>query len=145
MDYCTCDDCTVYLNTIRLLGENSDRLVSQREDLKESLKNLESIIAEFRQLISNPEAVHINILRGTIARPSFEQFQHLYPAEFITQKEERDKLRAALAELYIDAQGYIWLNQRGDVHHLHSMKKARDILRETKDDDCETTNPYGTY
>lgn len=32
-------------------------------------------------LLSDPDAVHLNLLRGTLARPSLEQIIHLYGAE----------------------------------------------------------------
>ncbi len=33
------------------------------------------------KLLADPDAVHLNLLRGTLARPSFEQIIHLYGAE----------------------------------------------------------------
>ena len=42
------------------------------------------------QIMSDPNAVHINMLRGTIAKPTVNQIIHLYGA---------DTLRAALAQL----------------------------------------------
>jgi hypothetical protein len=41
------------------------------------------------KLLSDPDAVHLNLLRGTLARPSVEQIIHLYGAE---------ALRAALPD-----------------------------------------------
>jgi hypothetical protein len=41
------------------------------------------------KLLANPDAVHLNLLRGTLARPSVEQIIHLYGAE---------RLRAALPD-----------------------------------------------
>lgn len=40
------------------------------------------IIAKYHEILSNPVAVHLNMLRGGIARPSWSQIQHLYPEEF---------------------------------------------------------------
>jgi len=42
------------------------------------------------QIMADPNAVHINLLRGTIAKPTVAQIIHLYGA---------DTLRAALAQL----------------------------------------------
>lgn len=46
--------------------------------------------------LSDPVVVHLNMLRGGIARPSWAQIQHLYPEEFAAlneriRKSESDK------------------------------------------------------
>lgn len=35
--------------------------------------------AEIQAILADPDAVHINMLRGTIAKPSVEQIRHIYP------------------------------------------------------------------
>ena len=48
-------------------------------------------------LLSDPNAVHINMLRGMIAKPSWKQIQHLYPEESRTALDEaREAERMAL-------------------------------------------------
>jgi hypothetical protein len=50
---------------------------------------LEAKVARLEGSLSDPVAVHANLLRGTIAKPTAEQIIHLYGA---------DALRAALTE-----------------------------------------------
>ena len=38
-------------------------------------------------LRDNPAAVHINMLKGNVARPTWEQVKHLYCAEFKSLQE----------------------------------------------------------
>jgi hypothetical protein len=45
--------------------------------------------------LADPNAVHINMLRGTIAKPTLPQIKHLYP-EIKKAEAERDAARAAL-------------------------------------------------
>ncbi|HEY1980715.1 MAG TPA: hypothetical protein VGH13_11560 [Xanthobacteraceae bacterium] len=40
------------------------------------------IIAKYHEILANPVAVHLNMLRGGIAKPSWAQIKHLYPEEF---------------------------------------------------------------
>jgi prophage DNA circulation protein len=54
---------------------------------------LESMGRELEHL-SDPIAVHINMMRGTIAKPSIENIHHLYPEI----REEAAKTRLALSE-----------------------------------------------
>lgn len=45
-------------------------------------------ITKMEALLSDPAAVHLNMLRGTIAKPSFAQIKHLYPKEFEELEEQ---------------------------------------------------------
>lgn len=56
----------------------------------ESLERTEKAEAELAKL-ADPDAVHANMLRGTIAKPSWAQIKHLYAGE-------ADKAEALLAE-----------------------------------------------
>lgn len=80
-------------------------------------------IAEFERILADPNAVHINMLRGTIARPSIEQVRHLYPEEFAALEAERDKLREALKA----AKGYA-LNAVIDLQTGTKKATALDTL-----------------
>lgn len=46
-------------------------------------------LAAQRELLSNPVAVHINMVRGTIAKPSWENLRHLYPRIYDLEHEAR--------------------------------------------------------
>jgi uracil phosphoribosyltransferase len=48
-----------------------------------TIKNMQSDIEKLK----DPNVVHINMLRGGIAKPSWAQIKHLYPEHF---KEEDD-------------------------------------------------------
>jgi hypothetical protein len=46
-------------------------------------------LAAQSELLSNPIAVHINMCRGTIAKPSWENLRHLYPRIYDLEHEAR--------------------------------------------------------
>jgi chromosome segregation ATPase len=51
---------------------------------------------ELKTLLANPIAVHMNMLRGEIAKPSLENIEHLYPeigARIAELTKERDEAR----------------------------------------------------
>jgi hypothetical protein len=60
-----------------------------RDDMQERLTAAEAKAVRLEGALSDPVAVHANILRGTIAKPTVEQIIHIYGA---------DALRAALTE-----------------------------------------------
>ncbi len=51
-------------------------------------------LAEARAALADPIAVHINMMRGTVAKPSLENVHHLYPEI----REEAARVRHALRE-----------------------------------------------
>ena len=46
--------------------------------------------AEIARLREDPNAVHANMLRGTIAKPTWVQIEHLYPEDVARLRAERD-------------------------------------------------------
>lgn len=38
--------------------------------------------SEIRQALLDPNVVHLNMLRGGIAKPSWDQIRHIYPEQF---------------------------------------------------------------
>jgi len=83
-------------------------------------------IAEFERILADPNAVHINMLRGTIARPSIEQVRHLYPEEFAALEAEREKLREALAEAADELDAYYTAEYPTDhPHHARKPETAK--------------------
>src|SRR5690606_25972518 len=55
---------------------------------------------EARQALADPIAVHINMMRGTIAKPSIENIHHLYPEirEGWVKERQADRARASSLE-----------------------------------------------
>lgn len=68
-----------------------NRLLAELATLRESLAKAEGEIAK----LSDPLAVHINMVRGTIAKPSIENIRHLYPEIAKGEFEARTTARAA--------------------------------------------------
>ena len=64
--------------------------VDMRDTHASRLAELERQIAALK----DPAAVHVNMLRGGIAKPTWEQIKHIYPAEVA----ELEKREADLAE-----------------------------------------------
>jgi hypothetical protein len=54
-------------------------------------------IAELEAGLLDPVAVHLNMLRGGIAKPSWAQIEHLYPDETAATRADITRLEAALA------------------------------------------------
>lgn len=53
--------------------------------------------------LNDPNAVHMNMLRGSIAKPSFEQIKHIYPTEFALALDEAKAERTEIArEIVVD-------------------------------------------
>lgn len=77
-------------------------LKEQREEWK-AADVIEAQQAEIERLQSDPNAVHLNLLRGGLAKPSVDQIRHVYPElrdEFEAQQAEIDRLREALRKLH---------------------------------------------
>lgn len=53
-----------------------------RADLAEAQVEIERLKDALEILRDNPVAVHLNMLRGNIAKPTWDQIKHLYLAEF---------------------------------------------------------------
>jgi hypothetical protein len=79
---------------------------AQAEFVKKALKaafgtlDLASLRSEhnaLNELLSDPKAVHVNMLRGSIAKPALADIIHVYP-ELASLQSERDKLRETLTE-----------------------------------------------
>lgn len=83
-----------------------------------ALKDAKSDIAEFKrvlQVLADPVAVHGNMLRGTIAKPSFENMLHLYPEEAAELKAAEREACAKVAETlgpwrYPDNVGFVMID-----------------------------------
>lgn len=48
--------------------------------------------------LTDPVVVHANMLRGTIAKPNWEQIKHLYPEQFVTAAQGAPEARVPLAD-----------------------------------------------
>lgn len=51
------------------------------------LEAVNAVVEHEREIgkLQNPNAVHANMLRGSIAKPSWEQIKHLYPEQFAAE------------------------------------------------------------
>ncbi len=77
--------------------------------------------------LSDPVAVHLNMLRGTIAKPSVEQIIHLYGAEVLRAALALDPaVLAALPEVLalIDAERE-WCAKVADKFHNEAIRWAK--------------------
>lgn len=97
---------------------------------------LQSDLADFErgvlQALADPLAVHVNMLRGTIAKPSFTNMLHLYPEDAaelvapiaISQAKASEGIAAIAAERQrqIDAEG--WTPEHDDTHASGEMALA---------------------
>lgn len=88
------DRCRHYAQVIkrRLIAVDEDWRPGDPEswEPRETLLEAAQTIADLREQISklaDPNVVHLNMLRGGIARPSWEQIKHLYPKEFAADTE----------------------------------------------------------
>jgi hypothetical protein len=80
-----------------------------KQDLAEAADEIERLRADLAKL-SDPAAVHVNMLRGTIAKPSWEAIKHVYAAE---AEAERAIVERALSFINYVIDGY----PRGDISH----------------------------
>lgn len=110
----------------RVLGEAVAAMTIARGDRADKAE------AELAKL-ADPDAVHANMLRGTIAKPSWAQIKHLYAGE-------ADKAEALLAEavevinaLVEEDCDYMRINNLGDPEKQHNIKRARATLAKIKE------------
>ena len=54
-------------------------------------------VATLEAALLDPASVHQNMLRGTIAKPSWDQIKHLYPTEFAAREAENEALKISRA------------------------------------------------
>ena len=80
--------------------ENDSRLYRKYEKLSvlELMEKLEAAEADINKL-KDPNVVHLNMLRGGIAKPSWGQIEHLYPEQVATFRKELDRARAAFVRI----------------------------------------------
>ncbi len=71
----------------RLVVVDSPELAKLRADLAEAQAKIARLAEALEILRDNPAAVHINMLKGSVARPTWEQIKHLYCAEFKSLQE----------------------------------------------------------
>lgn len=72
--------------------------------------------AEALLKLSTPSGVQLNMLRGVIAKPTFREFMHLFPAQW-------DAIRAAVE--YADCRA---VSRAAYPHASVEEKKLRDLL-----------------
>jgi hypothetical protein len=71
------------------LADGKDGWKASSDEYERLFRSAETKLARLEGALSDPVAVHANMLRGTIAKPTVEQIIHIYGA---------DALRAALTE-----------------------------------------------
>ena len=62
-------------NTLHDITQAADYLNEAASALEAQSKEIEAL----RAALSNGDSVHLNMLRGTIAKPTVEQIAHIYP------------------------------------------------------------------
>ena len=77
------------LLTEYVLSTHCDELVTaaRAEGAREAQAKIARLTEALEILRDNPAAVHINMLKGNVARPTWEQVKHLYCAEFKSLQE----------------------------------------------------------
>lgn len=68
-------------NLLAIVGATPAQYVAPDDAL------LDAVGQRIAAILQNPNAVHINMLRGSIAKPSWDQIKHLYPEHFDSQEE----------------------------------------------------------
>jgi hypothetical protein len=70
-------------------GNNINRFHGERrrqiEDLAQEIVDTIAQSQNVPEILSNPDAVHVNMIRGTIAKPSLRQIVHLYGPDELRQ------------------------------------------------------------
>jgi hypothetical protein len=74
------------------------------------------IEAKTAALLSDPTAVHANMLRGTIAKPTWDQIKHLYPDDVRAERKAALEEAAKVAEGTAEPKG-----ERGVLWQHHSL------------------------
>jgi len=76
-----------------VLATHCDELVAaaKAEGAREAQEKIARMEASLEILRDNPAAVHLNMLKGNIAKPTWEQIKHLYRAEFNLLQEDDDE------------------------------------------------------
>lgn len=69
-----------YIRSLKITSEASIDEVNVI--LEEAAKMAELYEKAFTQQLTNPTFVHVNILHGRIAKPTWEQIKHLYKDKF---------------------------------------------------------------
>jgi hypothetical protein len=60
--------------------------------LEAELRAEQRVRAEIARELKNPECVHVNMLRGEIAAPSWSQLLHLFPKEYKNIRRDSERL-----------------------------------------------------
>lgn len=70
--------------------------------------NPEQELAQLKAILADPDAVHVNLLRGTIAMPSVRQMRHVIgDAQYETLEAQRDHYKALCEDMlpFLDRSG----------------------------------------
>lgn len=122
----------------RIIQDNAAHVAHADAYQQTAMNNAKRVLeleAKIDQLKSDPVAVHINMLRGQIAKPSWRNILHLYPKEHdqIADDVARiGELEAALA-LFIDYDLNAQRPEECDVdEYNHAIQAAKAAMKETK-------------
>jgi hypothetical protein len=86
-------------------------------DIKLYRSRIKDLMAEVEKL-SDPNAVHVNLLRGSIARPTWEHIKHVYAAE---ADADHAALAQRVAEAVREACKQAVIGTYGDTRNHHRM------------------------
>lgn len=83
------------------LKEQNDKFKWQVRDTCTRAESAEAKLAQIEDIIKDPDAVHIALLRGDIAKPTEEQISHVYAAPIPAPdlKAENERYKNALNEI----------------------------------------------
>ena len=105
------------------------------DDAEDAADRIEAQAAEIKDItdkLLDPNAVHINMLRGGIAKPTLNQIEHLYP-EIRELRAEIERLKAEFEAAKIEAQSADMAH--GALHNIQELLDSGNVPRGTFADD----------
>lgn len=99
----------------RRKGETDEKLIAER---------IETFVTSLVPRLKSPDAVHVNMLSGTIARPSIAQIVHLYGREALLAATLTPAEYAVIAERRRQVEEEGWTPEHDDAHRGAALTLA---------------------
>ncbi len=119
--------------TLRQINENPTLM---SDEVFVPVEEYDALRIEFETLkrsLQDPEAVHVAMLRGTIARISMRQCAHLYGDRVMEAFNRWDELRGDIktaSDVLVDFEGTsIWEQAQGAVEEIESLRRSLHGIR----------------